>query len=70
MRNPAKKFIDLIKKQESAVILKGNFSPLQNNKKIEEIKQLITFQSKRKNFPYVFFNLLFNSTKVIGASFK
>ncbi|MHA1720462.1 MAG: hypothetical protein ACTSWX_00580 [Promethearchaeota archaeon] len=55
MRNPAKKFIELIKDQESAEILKGNFSPLQSNKKIEEIKQIITFQSKRKNFPNVFF---------------
>ena len=47
--------LKLVKSQESSKIVKGKFPPLQIDKKIEVIEQIITFQSKKRYYPYVFF---------------
>ena len=66
MRNPAKKFIELIKDQESAEILKGNFSPLQSNKKIEEIRNNLEHEYKHLRQPFQnFYRVYINSHFVL-----
>jgi len=55
VRKSTKLLIKLVKTQESSKIVKGKLSPLQIDKKIEVIEQIITFQSKKRYYPYVFF---------------
>ena len=56
MKKSNKLPLKLVKSQESSKIVKGKFSPLQIDKKIEVIEQIITFQSKKRFFPYVLFH--------------
>ena len=56
MRRSNKLLLELVKKQESSKIVQGKLSPLQIDKKIEVIEQIITFQSKKKYYPYILFH--------------
>ena len=55
MRKSTKLQLELVKRQESSIIVPGKLSPLQIDKKIEVIEQIITFQSKKKYYPHIFF---------------
>ncbi len=55
MRKSTKLQLKLVKRQESSMIVPGKLFPLQIDKKIEVIEQIITFQSKKKYYPYIFF---------------
>ena len=55
MKKSNKLQLKLVKGQESSKIVKGKFPPLQIDKKIEVIEQIITFQSKKRHYPYVLF---------------
>ncbi len=55
MRKSTKLQSELVKSQESSMTVPGKLSPLQIDKKIEVIEQIITFQSKKKYYPYIFF---------------
>ena len=56
MRRSTKLLLKLVKKQESSKIVQGKLSPLQIDKKIEVIEQIITFQGKKKFYPYILFH--------------
>jgi hypothetical protein len=55
VRKSNKLLLKLVKTQESSKMVKGKFPPLQIDKKIEVIEQIITFQSKKRHYPYVLF---------------
>ena len=55
VRKSNKLLLKLVKTQESSKSVKGKLIPLQINKKIEVIEQIITFQSKKRYYPYIFF---------------
>jgi len=55
VRKSTKLLSKLVKTQELSKNVKGKLIPLQINKKIEVIEQVITFQSKKRHYPYIFF---------------
>ena len=55
MKKSTKLLLELVKTQESSKNVQGKLIPLQIDKKIEVIEQIITFQSKKKYYPYIFF---------------
>ena len=56
MRKSTKLLLELVKNQDSSKNVQGKLSPLQIDKKIEVIEQIITFQSKKKYYPYILFH--------------
>lgn len=56
MKRSDKLLLELIKTQESSKDVPGKLSPLQIDKNIEVIEQIITFQSKKKYYPYILFH--------------
>lgn len=55
MKKSTKLLLELVKKQESSKNVPGKLIPLQIDKKVEVIEQIITFQTKKRYYPYVFF---------------
>ncbi len=55
MRKSTRLLLELVKKQESYKNVPGKLIPLQIDKKVEVIEQIITFQSKKRYYPYIFF---------------
>ncbi|QEE15727.1 hypothetical protein DSAG12_01554 [Promethearchaeum syntrophicum] len=55
MNKSTKILLKLVKTQESSKSVQGKLIPLQIDKKIEAIEQIIIFQSKKKYYPYIFF---------------
>ena len=55
MRKSTKLLLKLVKTQESSKNVQGKLIPLQIDKNIEVIEQIITFQSKKRYYPYIFF---------------
>ena len=55
MKKSTKLLIKLVKTQKSSKNVRGKLIPLQIDKKIEVIEQIITFQSKKKYYPYIYY---------------
>jgi len=55
VRKSTKLLLELVKKQESSKNVPGKLIPIQIDKKIEVIEKIITFQSKKRYYPYIFF---------------
>ena len=55
MRKSTKLLLELVKTQESSKNVQGKLISLQIDKNIEVIEHVITFQSKKRYYPYIFF---------------
>jgi len=55
VKKSTKLLLELVKKQKSSKTVPGKLIPLQIDKKVEVIEQIITFQTKKRYYPYVFF---------------